>query len=1188
MKMPRARFSAKFGERLLLVLVRLARVGALLFAITFVTVAGLAMARGVPPLDAVRDAFPNTWAFAMQFVRGDFGETRAGSLTLAPVPIADVARDAFIKSAGLLAVALLVAGIVGTVLGWLAVWRRGRGWSLGLMVFTLVGISSPSFFIAMLLQLLMIRWAQWQGTPLFPVAGFGWDKHIVLPALVLAARPIAQLSRITALTLLDVLRQDYVQVARSKGLSERQVFWRHVWRNAAIPILTTWGVSLRYALASLPVVEFFFGWPGVGFTLLKSIARYDDRLTVVLLLALSLLILSINGLLDLFYRWIDPRIREQARAQRQSNRMFRWGDALRDLFADLRDLVLDNALFDRLRHRDTQPHRMTTVLAARNQQPATDTYAVARRRAWLRGTLRNAPLLVGGILVLGLGFVALFGASLTPHSPYTTRGLMFENGEMRVPPFPPDEEFPWGTDALGRDMMSLVIAGARQTLSLALIVVLVRMGVGLLLGLVAGWRAGSRTDAFIVGVAEILAAIPSLLLAMLVILAVGIRQGMVAFVIGLSIVGWGEIMQQVRAQVIRLKPRPFIESAVAVGLRVPRLILNHIVPNIVPMLISIAALEMGAVLMLLGELGFIGIFIGGGAFAELDIAAPLYHYSDVPEWGALLANVRLYARAYPWMAIYPALAMFIAILAFNLLGEGIRRLVEEVGVSFSRLLNRYTLALALVVVLAVNWVQANTGATAFYKRQAATFDAAHALAHVERLADPAWQGRALGSDGLDAAAEYIAQQFAAVGVQPAGEALTFFQPRKRAYEHLLEIPTLTIEDGGATPRYHRDYAEYPDRFRNLGEARGRVRLLLMGELTTQGTFFRPRIPALENLDFSEDILLVFNRRDLEYARFIPRAGVLVVAENEADLQRRATLSPRDPVAELFGTGRRIGQDAPVLWISEGLANRLLAETGFTVDDFRRAESTLGVDEIVARDLSPTVHMRIVGEIRENVPVAHVVGYIPGTSDTLDSQMILVMAKYDGPALGPDGIVVPGANDSASAVAVMLEAARVLQESGYQPYKTILFVAYSDEGLEGGQTPPIAPSQFLKSKYGFDSTFQPEAIVRIGPVGDGTGSMLEVSAGGSERLARLVEHAADLMNVPLVRAREDVDLSIVFEERDFRIGGQEAPSVALTWQGWDATARTPADTIERIEAKRLRHAGQTLALTLMILGRETTY
>jgi len=102
--------------------------------------------------------------------------------------------------------------------------------------------------------------------------------------------------------------------------------------------------------------------------------------------------------------------------------------------------------------------------------------------------------------------------------------------------------------------------------------------------------------------------------------------------------------------------------------------------------------------MLLGELGFIGIFIGGGAFAEVDIGGLPYHYSDVPEWGALLSNVRAYARGYPWTALPPAAAFFLAILAFNLFGEGLRRLVQDVGLSFNRFVNRYTFAAMVVLV----------------------------------------------------------------------------------------------------------------------------------------------------------------------------------------------------------------------------------------------------------------------------------------------------------------------------------------------------------------------------------------------------------------------------------------------------------------------------------------------------------
>ena len=160
------------------------------------------------------------------------------------------------------------------------------------------------------------------------------------------------------------------------------------------------------------------------------------------------------------------------------------------------------------------------------------------------------------------------------------------------------------------------------------------------------------------GAAEIIAAFPALLLVMVLILGIGIRQGMRPFMIALSFIGWSEIMQFVRSQVLEIKPKLFIESATAAGANTSRILWKHILPNIIPGLISILSLEMGAVLMLLGELGFIGIFIGGGAFAQMEIWGPPYHYSDVPEWGALLSNIRIYARSYPWTALIPGRGIF--------------------------------------------------------------------------------------------------------------------------------------------------------------------------------------------------------------------------------------------------------------------------------------------------------------------------------------------------------------------------------------------------------------------------------------------------------------------------------------------------------------------------------------------------
>ncbi|MCB0133444.1 MAG: ABC transporter permease subunit, partial [Caldilineaceae bacterium] len=513
------------------------------------------------------------------------------------------------------------------------------------------------------------------------------------------ARPIAQITRMTFLTLGHVLEQDYIRTAVGKGLSRPRIIAFHVMRNGAVPILTTIGLSLRLALSSLPVVELFFGWPGAGFMLLKAIAGHDLNLAIALLLIFGLIFVLLSMLLEVGYFWADPRLRalsalpaSRGRSVRLAFDGWRAGSSQGSRLPALRDWVAG------LREEFSWASWTNSWQSLRGHAQE-DGFARTQTASTRRRGIANWPLWLGALIIAALGLVLLFGPQLARHSPYTTQGMEYVDGVLSIPPFAPDAVYPWGTDVLGRDIQSLVLAGARQTLALAALAVGLRMVIGVALGLAAGWWSASPLDRFIAGVASVLAAFPTLILVMLLILILGIRGGFRPFVLGLGLVGWGEIMQFVRGEVIALRPKPFLESAVAVGASTSRIIGRHIMPNLLPAFVSLIALELGAVLMLLGELGFVGIFIGGGAFAELVIDAPKYHYSDVPEWGALLSNVRLYARVYPWTAIYPALGFFVAILGFNLLGEGVRRLVDAGALHLDRLANRFVLVGALVAVV---------------------------------------------------------------------------------------------------------------------------------------------------------------------------------------------------------------------------------------------------------------------------------------------------------------------------------------------------------------------------------------------------------------------------------------------------------------------------------------------------------
>ena len=170
--------------------------------------------------------------------------------------------EVYPRSLGLLVTALAVAALVGVPLGILAATLRTPALSAGTMTLSLLGISLPSFFLAALLQIAGIYWYRTFGFSVVRMGGFGWDARLILPTLLLAARPLAHLARVAYVSLRDILGEDYVRTARAKGLTRRLVLGVHAARNAAVPLLTALGVSLRFSLASLPVVENFFPGPG--------------------------------------------------------------------------------------------------------------------------------------------------------------------------------------------------------------------------------------------------------------------------------------------------------------------------------------------------------------------------------------------------------------------------------------------------------------------------------------------------------------------------------------------------------------------------------------------------------------------------------------------------------------------------------------------------------------------------------------------------------------------------------------------------------------------------------------------------------------------------------------------------------------------------------------------------------------
>lgn len=217
------------------------------------------------------------------------------------------------KSGGYtLKLALLAALITyGTAipLGVLAAWKRNTPIDQGAMVLAVAGMGVPNFFLAVLLIQFFAVKHRW-----LPVAGYETPKHIILPAVCLAAESMAINLRVVRSSVLEELNRDYVRTLYAKGLPERRIVWVHVLRNALPPVIALAGIMLRTLLGYTLIVETIFRWPGLGYQLVTAVLKRDYPTAEALALLLTFAVILFNLLADLGQQWADPRVRQGARA----------------------------------------------------------------------------------------------------------------------------------------------------------------------------------------------------------------------------------------------------------------------------------------------------------------------------------------------------------------------------------------------------------------------------------------------------------------------------------------------------------------------------------------------------------------------------------------------------------------------------------------------------------------------------------------------------------------------------------------------------------------------------------------------------------------------------------------------------------------------------------------------------------
>jgi peptide/nickel transport system permease protein len=266
------------------------------------------------------------------------------------------------------------------------------------------------------------------------------------------------------------------------------------------------------------------------------------------------------------------------------------------------------------------------------------------RQSWLA--------LVGLAVVLVLLLIAAVGPDIAPY-PQDLAGGVRTGARFQ----PPQDQFWFGTNELGQDVLSLVLAGTRISLLTGVVVVLLGAASGTFVGSIAGFFGG-WIDEVLMRIVDLVLTVPSLILAMAVATALG--PGIGNMIIAITVSWWPGYARLVRGEVMAKKQETFVVAATAAGAGAARLLRRHILPNILSPIIVKMSLDIGFAILTVASLGFIGIGVR----------------PPTPEWGSLLSVARANVTQYWWTAIFPGLAIFIAVFAFNLLGDGLRDLLD--------------------------------------------------------------------------------------------------------------------------------------------------------------------------------------------------------------------------------------------------------------------------------------------------------------------------------------------------------------------------------------------------------------------------------------------------------------------------------------------------------------------------------
>ena len=587
--------------------------------------------------------------------------------------------------------ALIIGAAISIPIGVIAARKAGTLTDSAVTGFSLLGMSMPLFWLGLLLMLLFSYVLGW-----LPSGGNNNGiRSLILPAICASVGMIAQTSRQARSNMLDVLHADYLRTARAKGVPEKLVIRKHALSNAWIPILTALGTSLTTQLAGSVVVESVFAWPGIGSLAASAVTARDVTLTCGVVIMTTILYVLTQLIVDILYAFVDPRIKSQyvgagRRKRLTSTRaLSRAADKpieqvpvvaaetapepalaalgagpeeesgvidyasaaaeteYRNVFQAVENVVPDEQTVPEEEKRDA------AVASGPKKPYVVEPTGLVSRKYRKRSQMgeivhhisKNKSAVIGFFILCAI-FLA-FIISLFMDMQTINKGIVADRFSA------PSWQYPFGTDGMGRSVLLRVIYGTRYSLAIGFGAVLISTVLGVTLGSVSGYYGG-RVDDVIMRISDILASIPGLLLGMVIMTM--LEQNLQNLILAVGLTGAPVFIRMTRASILTVRNNEFVEAAHAIGLRNPRIIFTHVLPNgLSPVIITVTA-SLGITIVVAASLSFLGFGV------------PVPH----PEWGTMVAGGREYARSAPWLMSFPGAFIMLTVLAFNLLGDGLR------------------------------------------------------------------------------------------------------------------------------------------------------------------------------------------------------------------------------------------------------------------------------------------------------------------------------------------------------------------------------------------------------------------------------------------------------------------------------------------------------------------------------------